>query len=262
MSKVELRYFAALVAIFGALACAKPKYVPPPPKTQWIAPDYAEQDLGDSMLTIVADQGELHVVSAYAVETIYLSVLFRQMTGFVRSFSNFTDARLAPGPATTPLTKRQLEIDPGRIVEISLPPAGGTARFGDWTTRFVLFLGPIRLEDDRPDMTSPGDEGAWVTQKAAFAFWDNKQGRLVSYGEVDVRQPFCDPDRILFCNPDDLSDEEAEFLAGGFIAELFRDTPFMKRRKKLKPPKNQTLSPLPPKIIGLQTSTTATTTAR
>lgn len=231
---------------------------PPPPKRAFVDPAYQGQVFADDVLTLAFPR-DIRVESEFNVKELYPVLLRRTFKKYVPRYSMFKEAQLAPGLPTVELHPRVLPLDATTRITLVLPPDGGVARFGPPPTRFTLFIGTVTLHDMVTDMASPHDKGARVEQQLPYGVWDNKGGRLATYGIARVEGPLCAPDAVMFCDPDHPGEVELEYMVSGVVSEVFRGGPFSAAPRRLKA---QARSPRRPMIVPLApvlTTSTATT---
>lgn len=257
--RARLRLGAPLCAgLAASLLAACVTRSPPPPKRAYVDPAYEGQVFKDDVLTLAFPQA-IVVESEFNVKELYPALLRRTFKKYVPQYSTFEEARLAPGLPTVVLSPRVLPLDATTSITLALPPDGGVARFGPPPTRFTLFIGKVSIHDMVTDMASPHDKGARVEQQLAYGIWDNKGGRLATYGIARVEGPLCAPDAVMFCDPDYPGERELEYMVSGVVSEVFRGGPFTSAPRRLKAqaraPKKSRVVPLAPVL----TTSTATT---
>ncbi len=255
------RQFAQLglhALLLASVATACVTRAPPPPKRAFVDPAFAVEPREGERLTLAFPR-EIPVESEFNVKDLYPVILRRSFRRSVARYSTFAEAHLAPGLPTVELLPRTLPLDATTSITLVLPRDGGVARFGAAPTRFTLFIGAVTIHDLVTDMSAPHDKGARVVQELPYGIWDNKSGRLVTYGIARVEGPLCAPDAVLFCDPDHPGEIELEQMVSGVVSEVFREGPFSSSSRRLKAATRKPARPMMVPLAPVLTTSTATT---
>ncbi len=181
MLRTQIIYF---LIIFNIISCAVNQHV--------LNPEYKNIKIKNKELLIVkvdssdVSKEKLSVFGEDEPIKKYMSIFYESLETTIIEFSSFLE--VSTNSIKNNLKKQELAIPTSDINEFRLPSSDEiivelTGNIPDFVL-FILKLEIISTWYDDPKLTQQPDPKEAVIQIIHYAFWDNHEGQLVSYGKT------------------------------------------------------------------------------
>lgn len=189
-----MKRFLLCVGMLWLASCA--------PTTRFVSPEYEGKHLAGGSLAILMPKNDALFIQNTDDVTddlgtgkpseVYTAYFDSQMTMSMRLYSTLKTVRTSEPVNQPELERTSFTIGTNKTMEIAIPAEGKFLEF-DKPYDYVLFIGRLDISRfaGQSGMWIPGPNGGSMTGgKAAslvhnvtYAIWDNKAGKVVSYGQ-------------------------------------------------------------------------------
>ncbi len=181
---------------------------------KYVVPDYRGQKIVSKTLVIVPFATDIvkskearHLARKFRTrqsQETFRRMWVHQFPGALKLRSTFDEVQFATFKNKPFLKEQTFEIDPQNTITIEVPASGDKMSFEDVQADFVLFMQNIQIASTQAYNEAGRPTDLYLVYTANYYIWDNREGKLVSYGLIDVWQR-ADKRRQLIASIDDIA---------------------------------------------------------
>jgi len=202
------------------------------PANAVLTPEYKNKKISRQNLTIIRLFEEPSIDNTSDViddlgegepTEVYLSYFDKTFTTSFRNSSCFDKIYLVKNISQTNLEKRELAVNSREKMKMLLPKDSIRIENDSIKTDYLLFVDKLKIH------RTAGSSGSWIGtmhtggsfptlyHQINFVFWDNKQGKIISYGHVE------DESIVIFA----MTKSNWEFVIQGLTKKILAYSPFV-----------------------------------